>query len=116
MPEIVPARSVRNRTPSSTALLSPVSITLGDTVPGQIVQGHERIPVPVVTLTDAGVDWRLPLSSTARLLMVATPLTVGVHLYVQLERPVAGCHVVPPSTDTSTAATTPPPASVAVPE
>ena len=30
--------------------------------------------------------------------------------------PVAGCHVVPPSVDTSTPATTPPPVSEAVPE
>src|SRR5204863_9241022 len=35
-------------------------------------------------------------------------------VYVQLVRPVAGCQVSPPSTDTSTPATTPP-ASVAVP-
>src|SRR5207244_387983 len=30
------------------------------------------------------------------------PATVGVHVYVQLSRPAAGCHVAPPSMETST--------------
>jgi hypothetical protein len=36
-------------------------------------------------------------------------------VYVQLSRPVAACQCAPPSVETSTAATIPPPVSVAVP-
>src|SRR5437899_11169633 len=39
----------------------------------------------------------------------------GFHSYVHVSRPIAGCHVAPPSTDTSTLPTTPPPLSAAVP-
>src|SRR5882762_6695639 len=39
--------------------------------------------------------------------MMERPGAVGVHVYVQFSRPLAGCHVVPPSTDTSTPAITP---------
>src|SRR6267142_5657664 len=46
--------------------------------------------------------------------MTVGPCVVGVHAYVQLSRPVAGCHVVPPSTDTSTPATAPRSAGVLV--
>src|ERR1700690_1095216 len=47
--------------------------------------------------------------------MVNVPAApVGVQLYVQFARPGAGCQVVPPSVETSTAATVPP-VSVAVP-
>ena len=73
---------------------------------------------PAFTVTDllAGVRWMLPMSSTARDLIVTGPwLAVVVHAICQLVRPVAGRHVVPPSTDTSTPATTPPPVSEAVP-
>jgi hypothetical protein len=34
---------------------------------------------------------------------------------LQFPRPMAGCHVAPPSSETSTPPTTPPPASLAVP-
>jgi hypothetical protein len=57
----------------------------------------------------------LPLSSTARVRTVTGPLPATVHVYVHCERPVAGCQVVPPSVETSTPPTTPPPVSVAVP-
>ncbi len=44
------------------------------------------------------------------------PSTVGTNVYDQVSRPIAGCHEAPPSTDTSTAATRPPPLSTAVPD
>src|ERR1700704_4665632 len=47
--------------------------------------------------------------------MFVAPCTEGVQKYIQDSRPLAGCQVVPPSTETSTPPTTPPPASVAVP-
>src|ERR1700682_1347125 len=47
--------------------------------------------------------------------MLTAPCTVGVQKYIQDSRPLAGCQVAPPSTETSTPPTTPPPASVAVP-
>jgi hypothetical protein len=57
---------------------------------------------------------RFPLSSTARLIRVVVPTVVGVHVALQGERPVAGCHVLPPSPENSTPPTAPP-ESVAVP-
>src|ERR1700674_1268941 len=51
----------------------------------------------------------------ARTTMFAEPCTEGVQKYIQDSRPLAGCQVAPPSTETSTPPTTPPPASVAVP-
>src|SRR6185503_2677384 len=45
---------------------------------------------------------------------VTAPVVAGFQLYDQLARPVAGCHVVPPSTETSMAPTAPP-TSAAVP-
>src|SRR5579864_4003763 len=58
---------------------------------------------------------RFPLSSTARTTMFVVPCAVGVQKYIQDSRPLAGCQVEPPSIETSTPPTTPPPASVAVP-
>ena len=55
------------------------------------------------------------LSSVARLISVTCPLEPGVQLHVQSLVPEAGCQVAPPSTETSTPATTPPPLSLAVP-
>src|SRR3989442_14463268 len=46
--------------------------------------------------------------------MTVGPCAVGVHVYVQASRPVAGCQVVPLSTDTSTPATGPRRAGVLV--
>ena len=48
-------------------------------------------------------------------LMSIVPPVLANHLYCQFVVPAAGCHVVPPSNETSTPATMPPPASVAVP-
>src|SRR5258706_201469 len=57
----------------------------------------------------------LALSSAARLFSVVGPLLVGVQESVQELVPVARWLVAPLSVDTSTAATRPPPTSVAVP-
>ena len=63
----------------------------------------------------AGVS-RLPLSSTARDWIRACAEPVGdPRIASSVAVPAAGCHVCPPSVDTSTPATWPPPASVAVP-
>src|SRR5689334_16299685 len=64
---------------------------------------------------------RLPLSSTARDSISADGLPCAIQESLQVTEVsgsdivVTGCHVVPPSVETSTPATTPPPASVAVP-
>src|SRR5262249_58810861 len=42
------------------------------------------------------------------------PDLVGTQVYAHVDRPLAGCHG-PPSTETSTPPTTPPPVSAAVP-
>jgi hypothetical protein len=68
-----------------------------------------------VTATCVGVACTFPLLSTARLLIVVAPATEGVHKKVQEVVPLAAAKVVPPSTDTSTLATVPPPVSLAVP-
>src|SRR6516165_3637560 len=66
-------------------------------------------------LTPAAGVSRLALSSTARLIIVNVPALLATHVYDQLVVPAAGCHVAPLSTETSTPATIPPPASEAVP-
>src|ERR1700730_9748017 len=71
---------------------------------------------PIVTDTPALGDSRLPLSSTARLLMVAGPGRPVFQEYVHDVVPLAGCQVEPPSVETSTPASTPPPLSAAVPD
>ena len=45
-----------------------------------IVGGVVSPPVPTVTDRLVGVPWMLPLSSTARLRIVAAPLAVGVQV------------------------------------
>ena len=57
----------------------------------------------------------LPLSSYARLLIVADPVPLTIQLNDQLVVPVARVQVAPPLVDTSTPATMPPPDSTAVP-
>src|SRR5215467_13074752 len=68
-----------------------------------------------VTATPADGVSRLALSSTARLRTLIDPALRGVQEYDQVDSPVAGCQVCPPSVETSTPATTPPPTSTAVP-
>jgi hypothetical protein len=58
---------------------------------------------------------RFALSSTARLSKLIDPAVNGVQEYDQLAPPFARCQLCPPSVDTSTLATTPPPTSMAVP-
>jgi hypothetical protein len=53
--------------------------------------------------------------STARLLIVAGPAVAGIQLKLQAFVPAAALKVAPPSTDTSTLTTDPPPGSLAVP-
>src|SRR5712691_629993 len=110
---MTPSMSARNFTPTSTAFGSGTSTSHGTADPSQIVQGQ----LAGVTVIVVGVfaPSRLPLSSTARLRILAVPSTPGLQLKLQLSRPMAGCHLAPPSTDTSTALTAPPPPSLAVP-
>ena len=111
-----PSASARNFTPTSTALLSLSDATAGVVPLGQMVQGQVWLPVPTVTATPALGDSRLPLSSVARLRSVKLPELPAAQVYVHVPRPVARCQVVPPSVETSTPPTTPPPVSVAVPD
>src|SRR3982751_305077 len=104
MPLMKPARSERNFIPTSIGFWSEMDATDGAVVSGNLVHG-QALP--------GGVS-RLRLSSTARLRTCAAPLDPGVKVYDQLERPVASCQRWPPSTETSTPPTTPPPVSVAV--
>jgi len=67
------------------------------------------------TVICAGGSWTFPLVSTARLLIVADPGVEGVQLKLHEAVPVAELYVAPPSTETSTRATVPPPVSLAVP-
>src|SRR3954469_2468159 len=95
--------SLRNFTPSSTALASPSSTIVGVVVAGfHRLHGHD-----LVTVTPADGDSTLPLSSIARLLIDIAPTPLIGHDSDQVVRPVARCHVVPPSSETSTAATRP---------
>src|ERR1700761_9459097 len=106
MPVIEPAESARNLTPTSMALPSPLSRAAGAVDEFQILQG--QVTGTTLTLTPLPGVSMLPLSSTARLKSVIEPAALGVHTKLQLERPVAGCQVLPPSPENSTPATTPP--------
>ena len=89
---------------------------LGVTAEPQIEHGQETLTV----MPADGVS-RLALSSTARDRIVVVGLPCAAHVYDHLTVcsagvvSVAGCQVAPPSVETSTPATTPPPVSVAVP-
>jgi hypothetical protein len=82
---------------------------------GDVIFEVGGVPSRTVTVTDARGSCTFPLLSTARLLIVADPASVGDHAKLHEVVPVAALKVVPPSTDTSTLATVPPPASLAVP-
>src|SRR3989442_4578254 len=101
---------MRNFKPSSLLLVSPLDAIAGTVLALQIEQGHVRVAMLIV-MPAPGVS-TFALSSTARLLSVIEPATVGVHVccHVLLPgvHPEAGCHVAPPSTQTSTPATSPP--------
>src|ERR1700712_4634272 len=103
--------SERNFTPTSAPFGSPESALGGETASPQIEQG--QLTLTVRPAPGASV---LALSSLARVWIVVAGWPCTIHVYVQLEVPeVAGCHVLPPSVETSTPAMTPPPPSVAVP-
>src|SRR6202521_83877 len=88
------------------------------TEPDQIPQGQETgRGAPMFTCTPADGVSRFKLSSAARLLIVTWRWgALGIQVYVQFSRPLAGCHVAWPqvgstvvsqSVDTSTPPTTP---------
>src|SRR5580765_7438781 len=112
-----PSVSVRKRTPTSTGLVSgnpglPGTADASHAVHGQGPGGAE----PTLTVMPAPGTSRFAQSSAARTRRFAGPLVAGVvQLNVQLAPPVAGDHVAPPSTLTSTPRTEPPPASADVP-
>src|SRR3954453_3383213 len=110
MPLMVPKLSDVNFTPTSPGVGSLESTDPGFVLVPQIEHGH----VTSIETPAPGVC-RLALSSTARALIVVDGLPCANHEYDQLVVPVAGCHVAPPSVETSTPATTPP-LSEAVPE
>src|SRR3954469_3675302 len=113
-----PATLLRSFTPSSTAFPSATDGLAGPAVGAQIVHGQvppPPPPPPIVTVTPAEGDSTNPLSSDARLRIVAVPLVGGVHVQVHDVVPAARCQLRPPSTETSTTDTMPPPTSCAVP-
>src|SRR5437868_3262677 len=79
----------------------------------QIEHGHGRGVTDTVIGAVAGPVFTV--SSVTRASTVRLPTDPGVNVYDHDSRPVAGCHVVPPSVVTSTPPTRPPPASAAVP-
>src|SRR4051812_27276781 len=99
--------SLVNWTPSSTALLSAALGTAG-TAPERQMLAHGHSLAAIDSATPVPAASRLALSSIARLLIVAAP-GAGVQSKLHNVVPVADFHVVPPSTDTSTPATMPPP-------
>src|ERR1700730_14997011 len=112
MPLIKPTASGWNLTPTSMALASLLSTCHGAADAPQMLHGQSAD----VTVTARGVfaPSMLPLSSTARLRRFAVPSTPGLQVKLQLSRPVARCHLTPPSKEISTALITPPPLSTAV--
>src|SRR5262245_38930022 len=105
-----PLMSLRNLTPSSTALASPASAT-GGAVVAEFQRLHGQVRVTVTPLDGTSM---FPLSSMPRLLIVIAPMPVTGNTIDQLSRPFARCQVAPESIDTSTADTRPE-LSVAVP-
>src|SRR5262245_3325903 len=106
---------------AATVWIAPTSSLLGDTFSGcpfrigpgpWAVHGPPKTPVTVIC---AGGSCTFPLLSVARLLIVTCPGVVGVHVKLHAVVPVAALKLAPPSTDTSTLATVPPPASLAAP-
>src|SRR6185295_8583919 len=108
-----PSVSLLNLTPTSTALTS-ATLGLMGTVDGFHKLVHGQLPAITDTVTLLLGAPRLPLSSMARLRSAAVPSTPGDQVKLQIEVPSAVRHVAPLSTETSTAATTPP-TSLAVP-
>jgi hypothetical protein len=79
-PVMKPSSSERNFTPSSTAWLSSVAAVPGCSF-SKIEHGQTAgEAAPTTTGTPSEGVSRLPLSSTARLRMVAGPASCGVHV------------------------------------
>src|SRR5215831_5001274 len=103
------------------ALIAPTTSSSGDmfsTCPFLVGPGPWAVhnpPKTSVTVICAGGSCTFPLLSVARLLIVIVPGVVGLHVKLHAVVPVAAVKVAPPSTDTSTLATVPPPASLAAP-
>src|SRR5262245_41472814 len=106
--------------PPPSSLAVPVMLTvvpIGTPYPavGDVISSEERGVCQTVTVICVGGSCTYPLLSTARRLIVTCPVVVGVHVSLHAVVPVAGLKLAPPSTDTSTRPTVPPPASLAVP-
>src|SRR6185295_16477040 len=104
MPVMKPSLSLLNFTPSSYGLPSAAS-GIGGTVVGFHRLVHGQSPCATITVTPAPAASRLPLSSTARTLIVAEPGVPGVQSKFHTDVPCAAFQVAPPSTETSTPAT-----------
>jgi hypothetical protein len=112
--------STRATVPPPASLAVPVMLTAVpvDTVApgaGEVIAEVGGVTSWAVTVISAGGSCVFPLLSTARLLIFTCPGMAGVKLKLHAVVPVAALKVAPPSTDTSTRATVPPPASLAVP-
>src|ERR671930_1574400 len=101
MPEIEPKLSALNFTPTSTGEASPAS-----GVPGVTLVPHSEHGQVTLTVTPGPGVCRLPLSSTARHLIVVDGLPWATHVNDQLAVPVASCQVATPSVGNSTPAST----------
>src|SRR5690242_5307986 len=99
-----PLMPLRNLTPSSTAAASLSDAFVGTDDGGQMLLGQLVLlpPRPSVTLTPFEAVSGRPLSSIARLRVLAVPLPPVVHGSVQLVVPAARFQVVPASAETST--------------
>ena len=130
--EVVPVAALKGAPPftdTSTRATAPPPVSLA--VPVMLTAVPVDISAPalgdvivevggVVSRITVTVIWvvgfcTFPLVSTARLMIVACPGVVGVNAKLHEVVPVAALKVAPPSTDTSTRATDPPPVSLAVP-
>src|SRR5215470_16448230 len=103
-----PSMSLLNFTPSSYGLASPAS-GIGGTDVGFHRLVHGQSPGATTTVTVPPVVSTLPLSSIPRTLIVAEPSAPGVQSKFHTVVPCADRQVAPPSTETSTPATCPPP-------
>jgi len=130
--EVVPVAALKVAPPStdtSTRATVPPPVSLAVPVMPTAVPVNISAPALGDVIVEVGgvVSWitvtvscaegfcTFPLSSTARLLIVACPGVAGVQLKLHEVVPVAALKVTPPSTETSTRATDPPPVSLAVP-
>ncbi len=109
-----PVTSLLNFNPRLTGLGSSTSGTAG-TVAGRHSDVHGQLPPSTVTVSVVPGFWMLPLSSIARTRIVVWPSAPGDHSKLHDVVPCAPRQVVPPSVETSTPATMPPPPSDAVP-